>query len=359
MMTTSNLSNRDIGLPQGSISYGNDECGETWYYHEDCADYPNVDTTCDCGQSLSGYHECEYNCALVHRCENCENYDCYVESDYPSLWNYGYKPFGGMYVDVIDGDFKWLPISNLTTSNPLVMGLELEVEYRSGYDFDDTLEFLTQLNAAFGSKYCTSPVFCIAKEDATVDVEFVTAPFTAAAFKKATTDLKIAFAYARERFKGFYAGSAGAHVHINKSGLSLTTAYAWIQFHYQNPGLIADIAQRSIGEDAEWCYLQKPSQPIAYIAKQKGGFPNRGALADSSYTIEHRYFRSNLRFERIAKNIEFLDSMQKYFNTLTYQDMARDGAHKLYAYLAHVSLMRHEYPNLYDYLVKKGYIACV
>ena len=289
-------------------------------------------------------------------CENCDSYTENTGEKY--LWNYGYKPFGSVYLDVVDDKFVWLLTDELTTST-MIYGLELEVEYRGRYDMNYVIETLKGINTAFGADKHDSPVVCIGKEDSTVDVEFVTAPFTYAAYLKALPILKVTLDEAQSYFKAFYANSAGAHIHVNKNSLSLTTAYAWIQFHYDNPGLIADIAQRSIGTDAEWCYLQKPDIPVAQIAKQKYGFPNRGALADTRNTIEHRYFRSNLRIERISKNIEFLESMHTYFNTLTYQDMARDGAHKLYAYLAHVSLMRHMYPHLYDYLVKREYIACV
>lgn len=293
-------------------------------------------------------------------CNECEtNVDDLPTSDNGSyLWNYGYKPFGAMYLDVVDGEFVWLEVSKLTTDK-MVYGLELEVVYRDDYSMEYVVNTLTGINGAFGAHSADSSVFCIGKEDSTVDVEFVTAPFTYDAYVKALPMLESVLEQAQEYFKAFYAPSAGAHVHVNKNSLSLTTAYAWIQFHYDNPGLIADIAQRSIGTDAEWCYMQKPDIPVAQIAKQKYGFPNRGALADTHATIEHRYFRSNLRPARISKNMEFLESMFSYFNTLTYQDMARDGAHKLYAYLAHVSLMRHQYPNLYDFLVRKGYISCV
>ena len=291
-------------------------------------------------------------------CQECDTDLDMLDGDDRYLWNYSYKPFGGMFVDYVNDEFVWLPIDTLTTDT-MIYGLELEVEYRDAHDMGYVVDTLTGINAAFGSTKQDSPCFCIGKEDGTVDVEFVTAPFTYRAYVAALPMLEITLEQAQEYFRAFYAHSAGAHVHVNKNSLSLTTAYAWIQFHYDNPGLIADIAQRSIGTDAEWCYLQKPDIPVAQIAKQKYGFPNRGALADTTATIEHRYFRSNLRPARISKNMEFLESMFTYFNTLTYQDMARDGAHKLYAYLAHVSLMRHQYPNLYDYLVRKGYISCV
>ena len=288
----------------------------------------------------------------------CDNCDQDVTDGGVHLWGYSYKPFGTMYLDFIDGNFHWLPTAELPTSK-LIYGLELEVEYRDAHDIDLVVDALTGINSAFGMRDENSPAFCIAKEDSTVDVEFVTAPFTFDAFVAAQQQLDVTLQFMQDYFKGYWSNSAGAHVHVNKSSLSLTTAYAWIQFHYQNPGLIADIAQRSVGPDAEWCYMQKPNMSVAKIAKYKGGFPNRGALADSYNTIEHRYFRSNLRVDRLSKNIEFLESMFQYFNMLTYQDMARDGAHKLYAYLAHVSLMRHQYPNLYNFLVEKGYIACV
>ena len=304
-----------------------------------CCDEPDVyDDDCECA-----------NCGTCV-CDQPIGGDNY-------LWGYSYKPFGSHYVDYLNGGFVILPITDAVESD-MVYGMELEVEYRLP-EFENVRTLLTYLNAAFGSHQSDSTAVWIGKEDSTVDVEFVSMPFTYRAWQAAQPALAIAMEFAQAKFRAFYAESAGGHIHVSKSLLSLTTMYAWIQFHYNNPGLIADIAQRSIGTDAEWCYLQKPDIPVAQIAKQKYGFPGRGALADSAHTIEHRYFRSNLRIERLNKNVEFLQSMFDYFSKLTYQDMARDGAHKLVGYLGHVSLNQATYPNLYTYLQKKGYISCV
>jgi len=291
-----------------------------------------------------------------NECGSCGTYDEYWDSPEGYLWSYGYKPFGSHYVDYVNGEFVTLPIDD--NLNQIIFGMELEAEYRS-HDFDDVKTMLRYLNAAFGSVKNTSVAIWIAKEDSTVDVEFVSMPFTYGAWIAAQDILQVAMSFAQKHFRGFFAESAGGHIHVAKSVLSLTTMYAWLQFHYDNPGLIADIAQRGIGPDADWCYLQKPDISVARIAKQKYGFPNRGALADSHNTIEHRYFRSNLKLDRLNKNVEFLQSMYDYFSKLTYQDMARDKAHKLVAYLGHVSLNQETYPSLYTFLQKKGYISCV
>ncbi len=311
---------------------------------------PSVDNDCGCDDPDYDSGDCE--------CHNCG--ECICDSN-RLLWNYSYKPFGSHYVDFVDDAFVLLPVAEVR--NQMLFGLELEVESRHSSDaWDNETEirrFLRFLNIAFGSTKSNDQAVWIGKEDGTVDVEFVSAPFTYNAWIQAQEVLEPAMLYAQEHFRAFYASSAGAHIHVAKSTLSLTTMYAWIQFHYDNPGLIADIAQRGIGADAEWCYLQKPDISVARIAKQKYGFPGRGALADTAATIEHRYFRSNLKLERLNKNMEFLESMFQYFSNLTYQDMARDGAHKLHAYLGFVALNQATYPNLYSYLQTKGYISCV
>ena len=306
--------------------------------------------------SQGGTNCCEDPDYYDDECQHCGEYDENWDRDTGDLWSYGYKPFGSHYVDFVDGKFLKLPIDEQL--NQMIFGMELEVEYRE-HDFNNVKTMLTYLNAAFGSDKEHSVAVWIAKEDSTVDVEFVSMPFTYSAWIEAQDILQVAMSFAQKHFRAYYADSAGGHIHVAKSILSLTTMYAWLQFHYDNPGLIADIAQRGIGPDAEWCYLQKPHISVAQIAKQKYGFPNRGALADSHNTIEHRYFRSNLKLDRLNKNVEFLQSMFDYFNRLTYQDMARDKAHKLVAYLGHVSLNQETYPSLYKFLQKKGYISCV
>lgn len=219
-------------------------------------------------------------------------------------------------------------------------------------------KLLAQLNIAFGAVTKKSEPVWIVKHDSSVDLEYVSMPMTLRAWRaglELTEYLFNSFNVAAGWSKAFY-GPCGGHIHLDKDVFNNTYQYyAFLSMHYDNPKFIAAIAQRPIDNNSAWCYLQKPNE-FAKYAKHKLRSPNRGAVNVSSSTIELRYFRSNLKVDRLLKNLEFAQSLYHYTSQLTYQDIARDKAHTLKYYLLWVKAYRNTYSNLFDYLVQRNWI---
>ena len=219
-------------------------------------------------------------------------------------------------------------------------------------------KFLAELNIAFGAVTKKSEPVWIVKNDATVDLEYVSMPMTLRAWHaglELAEYLFQSFKIASEWSKAFY-GPCGGHIHLDKDVFNNTYQYyAFLSMHYDNPKFIAAIAQRPIDSNSQWCYLQKPNE-FARYAKHKLRSPNRGAVNVSSTTIELRYFRSNLKIDRLLKNLEFAQSLFHYTSQLTYQDIARDKAHNLKYYLLWIKAYRNTYSNLFKYLVERKWI---
>ena len=223
---------------------------------------------------------------------------------------------------------------------------------------EKSFKFLAELNLSFGAVGTQAERVWIAKDDSTVDVEFVSAPMTLRAYKAG-------FAIAEHLFntfeeyskvaKGYY-GPCGAHIHIDKLTIDNPYQYyAFLSMHYENPELIAEVAQRSVDSGSQWCYLYKPDE-VARFAYYKSPSASRGAVAVKHDTVELRYFRSNLKPERILKNLEFTQALYQFVTQLSYQDMARDGNHKAKWFLLWIRAYRNTYSNLYSFLNMRGWL---
>ena len=334
---------------------------------------------------------------------------------------YSHKPFGQYVLDFDPelGEFIWYDLmewrdkdmmsqhyyagkfgKSIDVLKTLIpMGMELEVSARSNqmkqceecrdYDYDEeqslqtfcgddwcydyrgseqlsegfkfntaSFRFLVELNASFGAIGIRNKPVWICKDDSSVDLEFVSAPMTLRAYKAGfaiNEKLFNSFEFYRKFAKGFY-GPCGGHVHIDKALMESFSYYAFLAMHYENPELIADIAQRPIDENSSWCYMQKPNN-LARVAKFKTGMASRGALNHTDYSLELRYFRSNLKTDRLLKNVEWIQSLYAFCSELTFQDMSRDNAHRLKFYILYLKANRDKYPEIFKYLKSKGYLS--
>ncbi len=323
--------------------------------------------------------------------------------------DYSYKPFGDKVLDFDPntGEFITYPISEWRNKsrynsgntksellNFVPMGLELEIVYRgkgkqcddcfyeddsegnspesfcetdycySDEDFDlskaqkEMFKFLAQLNLSFGAIGTKSNAVWICKSDSTVDLEFVSMPMTIRAFKAG-------FIIAKQKFNSFekiakyakaYYGPCGGHIHIDKDSFTNTYQYyAFLSMHYDNPEFIAGMAQRSVGSDNQWAYLYKPDD-FARVVKYKLNSNSRQAVNVTTNTVELRYFRSNLKVDRILKNFELVQSMFTFTSAMTYQDIAKFKNNTLKYYLLFIRANRYNYPNLFNYLTIRNWI---
>ena len=324
--------------------------------------------------------------------------------------DYSYKPFGDKVLDFdpMTGEFVTYPISEWRSTtdwsngntkkellNYVPMGLELEIVYRNkskqcddcyyeddsnnvdletfcedeycyssigNFDFPkaqkEMFKFLAQLNLSFGAIGTKSNAVWICKNDSSVDLEFVSMPMTIRAYKAG-------FIIAKQKFNAFekiakyakaYYGPCGGHIHIDKDSFTNTYQYyAFLSMHYDNPEFIAAMAQRSVGEDNQWAYLYKPND-FAKVVKYKWNSESRQAVNVTDMTVELRYFRSNLKIDRLLKNFEFIQAMYTFTSAMTYQDLAKFKQNTLKYFLLFVRANRYTYPNLFNFLVIRKWI---
>nr|BAR34383.1 hypothetical protein [uncultured Mediterranean phage uvMED] len=322
---------------------------------------------------------------------------------------YNYKPFGDKVLDFDPntGEFITYSISewrtknnwnvgntNKTLLNYIPMGLELEIIYRGSHkqcddcfynddsegnppesfcededcysadDFNSTnvqkemFKFLAQLNVSFGAIGTKSDAVWIAKHDSSVDLEFVSMPMTIRAYKAG-------FIIAMQKFRAFekiskyakaFYGPCGGHIHLDKDSFTNTYQYyAFLSMHYDNPEFIAAMAQRSVGQDNQWAYLYKPDE-FAKVVKYKLNSASRQAVNVTQNTVELRYFRSNLKVDRLLKNMELIQSMYTFTSAMTYQDIAKYKNNTLKYYLLFIQAKRYAYPNLFNFLASRKWI---
>ena len=335
-----------------------------------------------------------------------------IQAVYP--FDYSYKPFGHEVLDFnpVTGEFityemqEWRKQTRYYKNNTmpelmkfLPMGMELELIYRGSsrqcmdcenYDAENDYEestycetdecysqdrdnapyinrkdilremfkFLAILNVSFGAYGTSSNPVWIAKQDSSVDIEFVSMPMTIRAFKAgliiAETQFK-AFKNAGKVAKGYY-GPCGGHIHLDKDSFTNTFQYyAFLSMHYDNPKLIASIAQRSVGEDNQWAYLYKPND-FARVVKYKLNSASRQAVSVNSTTVELRYFRSNLKINRLLKNVEFIQAMYEFTTAMTYQDLARFKQNSVTNFMLFIRANRYRFPNLFNFFVVRKWI---
>lgn len=323
--------------------------------------------------------------------------------------DYSYKPFGDKVLDFDPdtGEFVTYPIIEWRSKtdwsagntkkellNYVPMGLELEVVYRgkgkqcddcyyhddsennapesycetdycyssNSFDSDkaqkEMFKFLAQLNLSFGSIGTKSNAVWICKNDSSVDLEFVSMPMTIRAYKAGLI-------IAKQKFNAFnkiakyakaYYGPCGGHIHVDKDSFTNTYQYyAFLSMHYDNPEFIAAMAQRSVDRSNQWAYLYKPND-FAKVVKYKMNSESRQAVNVTNTTIELRYFRSNLKIDRILKNFELVQSMYTFTSAMTYQDLTKFKQNTLKYYLLFIRANRYAYANLFNYLTVRHWI---
>jgi len=324
--------------------------------------------------------------------------------------DYSYKPFGDKVLDFDPntGEFVTYPISEWRNKSLysdgntvselkklIPMGLELEIIYRGkgkqcedcqfededrdqhmetfcedgdycyspdSFDIDkakkEMFKFLAQLNLCFGAIGTKSHAVWICKNDSSVDLEFVSMPMTIRAFKAGLIIAKQKF-NSFDRIADFakaYYGPCGGHIHVDKDSFTNTYQYyAFLSMHYDNPKFIAAMAQRSVGSDNQWAYLYKPDD-FARVVKYKMNSSSREAVNVTTNTVELRYFRSNLKVDRLLKNFELIQSLYSFTSAMTYQDIAKFKNNTLRYYLLYILEKRYIYPSLFNFLAIRNWI---
>jgi len=271
--------------------------------------------------------------------------ECYPNIDL-GIANYSHKPevrYVTAYQDESTGEdyleavkspntADYLPSIVSKTKGLIPMGVELEVEHISdndyGYDREESAhEALWEFHIASpclqGDFDNVLSQLVIAKTDGSLNhgVEFVTQPLTLLAHQLINWDAT--------QNKGFYAwnaSTAGMHVHVPKSYFTTTQTWLLLKLYqdmWSNETTYFNwIAGRS---ENEWARRNLPYREnatnnlLAAAATKSDDRRDRySALSfHNAYTIEHRFFRSNMNEDGLMSRLEFIQATYDFVVVLS------------------------------------------
>ena len=255
--------------------YGRDDicrhCAEDQYTCDECGIYVHGDDIIRPRENSDSY--CYYcpDCASQHREPSAQ------------LYNYSYKPEWKRHGKTAD-----------------TFGMEIELQARQNVD-----NAVNKIHEIFGD-------FVVCKEDSSTGArgfEIVTHPFDFGYFVRAKVHERLE--QLKDICRGFHAKECGIHIHFSRSFLKDNHhLYRLIYFFSQNPKFIELIAQR---EQTGYWQHERPNRVLEKASRGDTWSNRYDAInIQNAHTIEIRIFASNLKAERILKNLEFVYSIVKY-----------------------------------------------
>lgn len=233
-----------------------------------------------------------------------------------------------------------------TPKASLCFGVELEMEHRRS----NTQEGQAALSSALGGRIGAPPHRYLLARDGSLNasgVELITNPYTLE-FHQNEFDWQATLANVVKIGRaGQGTETCGMHVHCNRkaiSALQLGKALVLINSPKNKP-LVTRVAQRDSNT-----YTQLRAKKIS-----DGRIISTGkyeAMHLSQETIEFRIFKSNLRWDRVLKNIEFCHSVLMFAKSASNKECEDFGA-----YLSYIVSKAKTYPHLIAFLREKDTIA--
>ena len=326
-----------------------DDCAEQYYYQ--CMECGNWYSSNRINIDSAGDALCEdCYCNSYYICAGCGEFvhtnDCYWEDDMD-------EPYcARCYDEEIRNQFikSYHSHNNWTVhyteseyddymSDKLTLGLEIEVEgnteFAEGFmeRVDNDLIYLEKDNSVDGFEIITQPM---------------TRKYATEVFPNKISE---GFKYLRDNdFKGHNAG--GIHIHVANYGDTRLTVYRLKRLLYnldsKQQSLFLKLTQRKKDDLIRWADNQVPfNMSIEYAWFQHNRYESLN-LDDRTGTLEFRIFNSNLRVERISKNIEMVYSLLDYVNSSSWSSSS-----DLYDWMRFVYDNNVLYPNLYLFIEEK------
>jgi hypothetical protein len=142
----------------------------------------------------------------------------------------------------------------------------------------------------------------------------------------------------------YSARTCGNHFHMSKNAFSVLHLYKFAKFHYRNTEFITFIAERYSKRYA--AFNENENNNLARISKNKSSENGRYLAVNMTpeHTVELRYFRGNLKQERIKKNLQFLHALYVFSKLNGIRDMT------FIKFLDFVIESRKTYPDLFDFI---------
>lgn len=238
-----------------------------------------------------------------------------------------------LILDYSDRSANYLPSES---HDRVLYGIELEVESR-----DD----MTSTGAQWARTHL-SDRYCVFKSDGSLGpggFEIVTRPDSLAVHKR---EWDAFFANdPASTLASWSTGRCGMHVHISKSGLSSLQLGKMLCFLNEpaNERMIVKIAGR---RSVRWCQIAKKKISDCNHPQER-----YVALNITSRTAEVRIFKGTLSMAGFFKNLEFCEALVKFTAPAerSIADATNYGAFCRW-------LSYKDYPNLYAFLVRKGFV---
>lgn len=249
--------------------------------------------TCGCCENV--YHNDAYG--SDGRCQSCaEEHD--DEGD-DGLLPYDYDPPTFIFRGVGYASINPEP-------GAVYFGLEIEVEYPSGWSRDDAGHTLSQIRANTDLWYI--------KHDGSLDngCEFVSHPCTLDFWR--SYPFPWAALLREKRFRAWDAKTCGLHIHVSRSALSGTGWYRLARLFRDSPALVRRLSHRDLNR---YCNLDTSADHYTLINKAF----RRPARDYNRYealnfeprdTVEFRIFRSTTNIDRIKNYLEAVNSLLLY-----------------------------------------------
>lgn len=341
-----------------------DECvSEHFTICEYCDEYVRLDDAYEtthggyvCGHCRDYYYNTCDNCgreipldeAYYADDDECEEYPlcrrCYENGGYCEINSYGYKP---------EPYFNRLKNEKKTKE---FFGMEIEVEGQVKYA------------KGFKEFFPLSQIYL--KKDGSVNgFEIVTHPMTRRYFySKFVPNLEKGMKFLRQNgFRGH--NRAGIHIHVSDEAISMEQLKKLMCLLYPEQKSIYKkwlaITQRHDDKMQQWSRMiiddkectnsvkKKVKEEIDY--RQKKGYGGKPEIDNTRYTainmrnndtIEFRIFNSNIRTERIIKNMQVIFSLLDFTKT--------DKLPTFHNYMRFVEENRGDYRELWEFLLEKG-----
>lgn len=325
------------------------DCAESYYYQcMDCGNWYSSNRIVVDSEDEFLCEDCY--CNSYYTCAGCGRF-VHVDSCY---WDDNRnEPYcGSCYEDEVQIQFinsyhsnnKWTVHyteneRNDYMSDKLTLGLEIEVagdtDHAEGFmeRVDNDLVYLEKDNSVEGFEIITQPM----------TREYATEVFP--------NKISEGFKFLRNNnFKGHDAG--GIHIHVANYGDMRLTLYRLKRLLYnidsKQQSLLLELTQRKKDDLIQWADNQVPfNMSIAWACLQDTRYEALN-LDDRTGTLEFRIFNSNLRVERISKNIEMVYALLDYINSSSW-----NSSSDLYDWMRFVYDNNVVYPNLYLFMEEK------
>lgn len=320
-----------------------DDCADRYYYRcDDCGSYYTMDNvhidsndTVICIDCFDNYYICEDCGCFVHYddvmwvCDFTYCDVCYNEHTNKTINQRHSTSNWEVYGEANDYD-----------NNNVTIGLEIEV------DGDNTLadEFMEVVD---------NDLIYLEHDGSVEGFEIITQPMTKSyATKEFSNVISKGLDFLKKnKFKGHNYG--GIHIHVGRLNdrydykqVLLKLKHLLYNLDNNKQKLLLLISQRKRSELSSWSdnHSSYMSLQNCFIQSSRYELLNND---ERTWTLEFRMFNSNLRIERIMKNIEVVYSLIDYVDTYYTTDMYN---HSLFTWMRYVKNNAEKYPNLNSFI---------